>query len=118
MTASTDDTETAARARLQARRRELEDWGDATVDARAAVELDQQRQGRLSRMDALQGQAMAQEAARRRRIELDRIAAALDRLEAGEYGCCVTCGEDIAPARLEADPAIPTCVECARGVHA
>ena len=117
MISATDRPEATARTRLEARRRELEEWGDATAGDRSTVELDQQRQGRLSRMDALQGQAMAQEAARRRQTELDRIDAALGRLDAGEYGYCLACGEDIAPARLDADPAIPTCVDCARGAH-
>ena len=118
MTARTKATHAAARARLEARRRELEEWADATAADRSTVELDQQRQGRLSRMNALQGQAMAEEAARRRQVELDRIDAALGRLDAGEYGYCLACGEEIAPARLDADPAIPTCVDCARGTHA
>jgi DnaK suppressor protein len=116
--ARTDNAYAAVRVRLESRRKEIEDWSEATADDRSTVELDQQRQGRLSRMDALQGQAMAQEAARRRQMELDRIDAALGRLDADEYGYCLACGEEIAPARLDADPAIPTCVDCARGAHA
>ncbi|MGH6916449.1 MAG: TraR/DksA family transcriptional regulator, partial [Geminicoccaceae bacterium] len=38
----------------------------------------------------------------------------LERLAAGEYGSCVTCGEPIEPQRLELDPAIPLCLACAR----
>jgi DnaK suppressor protein len=104
----------AVRDRLLGRRRELEGLVDATSEARSAVELDQQRQGRLSRMDALQGQAMAAEAARRRKAEIDRIDAALKRLEAGEFGYCLACGENIPTARLDFDPAVTTCVDCAR----
>ena len=115
MTGPTDSEQAAARTWLKAHRRELEALIDATAGDSSAVELDQQRQGRLSRMDALRGQAMAQEAARRRQVELDRTDAALGRLDAGEYGSCLACGEDIAPARLAADPAIPTCLDCARG---
>ena len=51
--------------------------------------------------------------ARRRDIELSRIDAALTRLNDGEYGECLTCGEDIAPKRLELDPATPVCIGCA-----
>lgn len=80
-----------------------------------AVELDQTRVGRLSRMDALQNQAMALEAERRRRLELQRIDASLKRLEAGDYGYCVACGERIPVRRLELDPTLPTCVACASG---
>ena len=81
----------------------------------ATVTLDQQSVGRLSRMDALQRQAMAQATARRREAQRQKIAAALARIEDGEYGYCSECGEEISPGRLEADPAIPTCVSCARG---
>jgi len=106
--------EKAIRARLLSRREELQGLVDATSEDRSTVELDQQRQGRLSRMDALQSQAMAAEAARRREAEVERIDAAIKRLEAGEYGYCLACGEDIPTARLEFDPAITTCVDCAR----
>ncbi|HEX2438758.1 MAG TPA: TraR/DksA family transcriptional regulator [Methylomirabilota bacterium] len=43
---------------------------------------------------------------------VNRIAAALERLDAGEYGQCVECGEGIAPARLRALPEVTTCVRC------
>ena len=66
-------------------------------------------------MDALQVQAMGQEQQRRRQIELKRIAAALARLESGDYGWCVNCGEEIARKRLENDPSVPTCIDCAGG---
>ncbi len=88
---------------------------DATSASRAPVELDQQSVGRLSRMDALQVQAMAMETSRRRAGELKRIAAALARMDEGEYGYCAECGEEIAARRLELDPATPLCVECASG---
>ena len=43
---------------------------------------------------------------------INRITAALDRLNEGEYGTCVECGENIAPARLRALPEVQTCVRC------
>ena len=43
---------------------------------------------------------------------VNRIAAALDRLNDGEYGTCVECGEEIAPARLRVMPEVQTCVRC------
>ena len=79
------------------------------------VQLDQTSVGRLSRMDALQRQAMAQATQRRREAQRLRLAAALQRLEDEEYGYCVECGEEIAPARLAHDPTAPTCISCARG---
>jgi DnaK suppressor protein len=86
-----------------------------TADQRAPVELDQQAVGRLSRMDALQVQAMAQESSRRRTAQLRRIAAALARIDEGEYGYCIKCGDEIARRRLELDPAAPMCIGCASG---
>ena len=43
---------------------------------------------------------------------VNRITAALDRLNDGEYGTCVECGEKIAAARLRALPEVQTCVSC------
>jgi DnaK suppressor protein len=81
--------------------------------AAEVVELDQTKVGRLSRMDAMQAQAMSVETNRRREIELQRIATALIRLEQNEYGFCLRCGENIARKRLEVDPAATVCIECA-----
>ena len=90
----------------------------AAVDAEAkaasaTVELDQQRVGRLSRMDAMQQQEMAKASVRRRTLALARIDAALKRIDDGEYGECLHCGEWIAPARLRVDPAATLCIQCA-----
>ncbi len=101
--------------RLLARRDELRALSARAQDSRQPVELDQSKVGRLSRMDALQGQAMAQESERRREAELQRIEAALARLSSGDYGYCVRCDEEIAPARLKLDPAVATCIKCAGG---
>ena len=86
-----------------------------SADDRGTVVLVQQSVGRLSRMDAIQRQAMAEASQRRRAARRRRIDAALTRIEEGEFGYCQECGEDIAPARLELDPTVPTCVSCARG---
>lgn len=100
--------------RLNEKREELRAIAAASRNSRKPVELDQSRVGRLSRMDALQDQAMALETERRREIEIRRIGAALDRVKSGDYGYCLTCGEEIAPKRLEFDPATPVCIDCAR----
>lgn len=102
-----------SRALLEARKEELLASIDAATESAAPVELDQQVQGRLSRMDALQGQAMAQATIERRRVEVAQIDAALGRMEDGEYGYCVACGDEIAAKRLELNPAIARCVDCA-----
>jgi DnaK suppressor protein len=83
------------------------------IEASAIVELDQTRVGRLSRMDALQGQAMSQQAERRREIQLHKIAAALQRIERDDYGYCTECGDEIAYRRLVFDPATTFCIDCA-----
>jgi DnaK suppressor protein len=100
-------------ARLRARREELLRLTAAHEEESQPVEVDQTSAGRLSRMDALQSQAMAAAVERRREAELARIDTALERLKEGEYGYCVSCGEEIAPKRLELDPAVPVCVICA-----
>ncbi|MCA1748707.1 MAG: TraR/DksA C4-type zinc finger protein, partial [Sphingomonadales bacterium] len=80
---------------------------------RKPAELDQQSVGRLSRMDAMQQREMAEAEARRRRSDIARIGAALARIEEGEYGWCLSCGEEIARKRLDIDPAASQCVGCA-----
>ena len=86
----------------------------ATGEASAAVvELDQSRVGRLSRMDAMQAQAMAQASVQRREAQLRMIGAALRRIDEGEYGYCQGCGEPIDPRRLAIDPTALLCVACA-----
>ncbi|MEM1388337.1 MAG: TraR/DksA C4-type zinc finger protein [Pseudomonadota bacterium] len=101
------------RAEVAARLAALDAQDAAGAESRQIVALDQQSVGRLSRMDALQQQAMAQANAARRTQDPAKLNAALARLDEGEFGYCVACGEAIAPARLALDPAIPTCVSCA-----
>ena len=81
--------------------------------AEQTVERDQARVGRLSRMDAMQAQAMSKETGRRRRQKLLQIDAALKRIKEDDYGYCQDCGEDIVPARLEVDPTALLCITCA-----
>lgn len=102
------------RKRLVAERESLTSDSATTADSRAPVTLDQQSVGRLSRMDALQAQAMAHAQEERRRIRVRLIDGALQRVESGDYGYCVECGEDISPRRLDVDPATARCVDCAR----
>lgn len=105
----------AVRSKLETLREQVIAATEHGAEAARPVELDQQRVGRLSRMDALQGQEMARAAERRRDIELRKIDAALARLDSGDYGWCVGCGEEIAAARLQLDPAVPICIACAQG---
>jgi DnaK suppressor protein len=98
---------------LIARREELEQLSQNSAEARETVTLDQSSVGRLSRMDAIQQQAMAQATERQRAVEISRIENALKRLDEDEYGYCVECGEDISVKRLEIDPAATHCIKCA-----
>lgn len=103
----------AVKARLDLERAGLVEVSESTAEERRPVALDQQSVGRLSRMDALQVQAMAQAVERRRRSRLQRIDAALKRLASDDYGYCVSCDEEIPAKRLEVDPATDRCVDCA-----
>ncbi|MDQ2092540.1 TraR/DksA family transcriptional regulator [Rhodalgimonas zhirmunskyi] len=103
------------RALINARLTALRDEDTLGKDAQKTVVLDQQSVGRLSRMDALQNQAMAKAGQARRDIEVKRLTAALIRLNEGEYGFCEDCGDEIALKRLELDPAAMLCIGCASG---
>ncbi|MBN2906146.1 MAG: TraR/DksA C4-type zinc finger protein [Rhodobacteraceae bacterium] len=94
--------------------RDLAAGRDLGADATHTVTLDQQSVGRLSRMDALQQQAMAKATQARRGTAERRITAALARIAEGEFGICTECGEEIAARRLDLDPTVPTCITCAR----
>lgn len=102
------------RVRLNTDKEELEALSRDSSEGRGAVTLDQQGVGRVSRMDAMQQQAMAQEAERRRQLRRRRIESALKRLDEGDFGYCVHCGEEIAKERLNFDPTVPSCVSCAK----
>jgi DnaK suppressor protein len=94
-------------------KKDLLQVGETGNEAAKTVELDQSCVGRLSRMDAMQAQAMSIESKRRREIKLQRIETALKRIDDGEYGLCLKCEEDIDPKRLEFDPSAVLCIECA-----
>ena len=45
------------------------------------------------------------------------LAAAIERLNAGEYGTCVECAAAISAARLRATPEVQTCIRCQDGLE-
>lgn len=100
-------------AKLITEQQKLQHEAVQAEQSSATVELDQQSVGRLSRMDAMQAQAMAQELARRRARQLLEIAAALTRIANDDYGYCQACYEPISPARLGINPASRYCLNCA-----
>ncbi len=68
--------------------------------------------GRLSRVDALQQQAMAEAEHRRAAQRLEAVKSALSFFEEGDFGFCKACGEDMPWGRLKARPETPLCVPC------
>ena len=102
-----------AKARLEAKRDELLESSEISSQSRDPVELDQQSVGRLSRMDAMQHQAMAAALERSRKIDLARVDQAMTRLADGEYGYCAECDKEIPDGRLAIDPMAEKCVGCA-----
>lgn len=106
-------SEQRVRNKLLELRAELLAAAEAGKESAAVVELDQTKVGRLSRMDAMQAQAMAQASAQRREQTLRQIDAALKRIDDDEYGYCLKCDEAINPKRLEFDPTVTLCIDCA-----
>lgn len=100
------DLATRYRPLLERERSALLQSSADTAEGRKPVELDQSSIGRLSRQDALQGQAMATALDARRHGRLRAIAAA-------EYGWCEDCGDFIGFPRLDVDPCAVRCVSCA-----
>lgn len=99
---------------MVARRAEIQAARVTNADARETVTLDQASVGRVSRIDALQGQQMALAQERNRTAELVQIEAALQRIEDGSFGYCAICEEEIAEKRLRFNPSVPTCIACAK----
>lgn len=96
----------------------LEEALSMSDDAAQPVQLDQTLQGRVSRGDALQQQEMIKANRVRNQKRLRHINEALKRIENGEYGECIECGEDIAVARLEIMPEVAQCIRCQEGHEA
>jgi DnaK suppressor protein len=108
-------TEEEAKTQLKARLDQLIEEDRISEESRGPVTLQQDSVGRLSRIDAMQQQAMALASEKRRQAERTRIVAALARIDDGEWGHCRTCEEEIAEKRLRHDPSVVQCVACASG---
>lgn len=101
------------RTRLVTMLTTLESTLEQSAEAADTVVLDQSSVGRLSRMDALQAQAMAQETLRRNHELKRHLHAALGRLDNDDFGFCEDCGEAISPRRLACNPVVDCCIACA-----
>jgi DnaK suppressor protein len=101
------------RPRLEQELVEIEKLDQENAAWSATVELDQQSVGRVSRIDALQMQAMSQAVQRRRTARRVAIQQALKRIKKGDFGFCSECGEPIAPGRLDVVPTFAASIRCA-----
>lgn len=100
---------TQIRARLMQQKADLQNRVTSIHEhARDPLEQDSAEQaaqlGNVAVVSALESEAFTQ---------IAQIDAALQRLEAGTYGTCVTCGEPISEGRLKVRPAATQCLECA-----
>jgi DnaK suppressor protein len=110
----TEAGRTWLRGLLEAERGDLLHLMSDSAGRTSTVELDPAREGRVSRVDALQQQNMAKAGRRRAESKLERIEAALERLAADPemFGWCPDCGEPIPWRRLCAVPESVLCVPC------
>ncbi|MBE0615366.1 MAG: molecular chaperone DnaK [Burkholderiales bacterium] len=95
---------------------ELQQLVEAIAQAEASagtVRLDQSSVGRVSRMDAMQQQAMARGLQERLATRKRKTEAALARIESGTYGRCCECQTELKAERIDADPAAVFCAACA-----
>jgi DnaK suppressor protein len=85
----------------QATVHDLEDGGEELPDPndRATRESDIGQELRLRDRD---------------RKLIAKIQEALDRIDAGTFGRCLSCGRAISPARLKACPVTELCIDCKR----
>ena len=97
--------------RLTEERTKLAELLKVTKDGARPVSLSEPI-GRLTRMDALQQQAMTKANRSTYERKLRLVKAALDTIAKGEYGYCRSCEEPIGYRRLTARPETPFCLEC------
>lgn len=102
---------------LDRRRRQLEARRDEIVDRLRRIEAELEQPvspGFAEQAVEREEEEVLEDLGLAGQQELRMIEAALRRIEAGEYGVCVRCGEDIAEARLDVVPAAPLCRDCAQ----
>jgi DnaK suppressor protein len=89
--------------------RQLEDHGASVDGDEVEVELDE---GFADSAQATAERAELLSLVEQLHVAHSEVVGALKRLEAGTYGRCERCGNDIAPERLEAIPTARLCVSC------
>ncbi len=102
-----------ARAELQRRRSQILETARraaAELDALRSAERDPEfEEGAQTEHEAFTLSRLGET----QRREIEQVDAALERIDAGEYGVCRDCGQDIDPRRLSALPYALLCTECA-----
>lgn len=101
---------------LDAVRRSLEDRLRALTGRVTRIEShlrDPGSKDSQERAAELENDEVLEQLSESERGEIAQIRAALDRIQAGTYSACATCGEDIDPRRLEAVPYTRFCIGCA-----
>lgn len=97
------------RTTLQARRAELDDRLhkiETELDAEHSKDSEELA-NEIEDNEVLEGMGQAG------LLEIVKIDAALERIEAGDYGICVVCGDDVGEKRLDVLPYTPMCNTCA-----
>lgn len=112
----TEEQLRALEQELIALRDALEAGLRAADEGARPVDLDQPI-GRVSRVDALQQQAMAVANRKSAELRLAQVRRALGAVKEGEYGFCRKCEEPIGCRRLASKPEAPFCVDCQAGVE-
>jgi DnaK suppressor protein len=102
-----------ARAELLSRRTVLLETSNSAAAALAALQGAERGQEFEEEAQAETGVADLARLGEAERLEIQRIDAALDRLDAGTWGRCASCGEEIESRRLEALPWAFRCANCA-----
>lgn len=100
------------RRRLQASKEAADALLESSASGSRPVERSGSAIGRLTRMDAIQVQAMEQMSRRQLEVRRQQVEAALRSFEEGTYGLCRSCKGPIALPRLEALPEAPFCMAC------
>jgi RNA polymerase-binding protein DksA len=100
----------AVRQQLEDKKRELSARLDRiTANLRRGTEADSKERAKQFEdnevVDALGNEA---------REEIAKISAALRRIDSGDFGTCIECGQEINSGRLEAYPYAKECIDCAR----
>ncbi len=103
------------RRKLLSLRSELQKLEESSKEGAKTEEPDPADLSRVSRRGAMQKRLLVEEPVRRRQRQLGRIEGAFRRIEAGEYGNCFICSEEIDIHRLLEDPTCTRCIKCVDG---